>query len=51
MSSLSVHIVGVTNIGDNRMNSFKIKWIVRGLIIINISAIIGIAGYIMEAYL
>jgi len=33
------------------MSDFRLKWVVRGLIIINAFAAVGVLGNIMEAYL
>jgi len=33
------------------MSTFRLKWVVRGLVIINVFAAIGVIGNIMEVYL
>jgi len=33
------------------MSAFRLKWVVRGLVIINVSAAIGVIHNLMEIYL
>lgn len=51
MHCLPVCDAGISGPGASRMSNFRVIWVVRGLILLNASAAIGIVKNLMEVYL